>query len=60
MKTAIDGGKMDGWDHISQCSARTGYACLEQDAPNRIPTLATLADTFAISDRTFQLYTPSS
>jgi phospholipase C len=60
MKTAIDGGKMDGWDHIPQCSARTGYACLEQDAPARIPTLATLADAFALSDRTFQLYTPSS
>jgi phospholipase C len=57
---AIDGGKMDGWDHISQCSARTGYACLEQEAPERVPTLATLADSFVISDRTFQLYTPSS
>jgi phospholipase C len=60
MKTAIQGGKMDGWDHITQCTARTGYACLEQDAPSRIPTLAKLADTFALSDRTFQLNTPSS
>ena len=38
----------------------TGYACLEQVGPGRVPTLAKLADTFVISDRTFQLYTPSS
>jgi phospholipase C len=60
MKRAIDGGKMDGWDHILGCTAHTGYACLEQDAPERIPTLAKLADTYALSDRTFQLSTPSS
>jgi phospholipase C len=60
MKTAIDGGRMDGWDHITGCTARLDYACMEQDAPARIPTLAKLADTFVISDRTFQLYTPSS
>src|SRR4029077_1232435 len=60
MRTAINGGTMDGWDHIPQCNAHTGYACLEQDAPDRIPTLAALADTYVISDRTFQLNTPSS
>ncbi len=42
------------------CTEAMGYQCLEQDDPRRIPTLASLADTFVISDRTFQLYTPSS
>jgi phospholipase C len=60
MKTAIHGGLMDGWDHIPQCTKSFGYHCLEQDDPSRVPTLAALADQFVISDRTFQLYTPSS
>ncbi len=60
MITAIDHGLMDGWDRIPQCTESTGYACLEQDDPSRIPALSALADQYVISDRTFQLNTPSS
>jgi phospholipase C len=60
MRTAMHHGLMDGWERIPQCTQAMGYACLEQDEPSRVPTLAALADQFVISDRTFQLYTPSS
>ena len=52
--TAIDGGKMDGFNLIVGCEVTTNYACYEQYAPSRIPNLAALARTFAISDRTFE------
>jgi phospholipase C len=60
MRTAINGGGMDGWDHIPQCTEAAGYNCFEVDDRSRVPTLSDLADQFVISDRTFQLYTPSS
>ena len=60
MLTAMHGGRMDGWNHIPQCTKKFGFQCLEVDAPSRVPTLSALADQYVISDRTFQLYTPSS
>ena len=52
--TAIDGGKMDGFDLIAGCEATTNYACYEQYVPGHIPNLAALARAFVISDRTFE------
>ncbi len=60
MVTAINGGQMNGWDRIPECKKFTGYACLEQDDRSRIPNLSNLADQYVISDRTFQLNTPST
>jgi phospholipase C len=59
-RTAMHKGLMDGWERIPQCTEAMGYQCLEQDDRSGIPTLSALADQFVISDRTFQLYTPSS
>jgi len=55
--TASDGGKMDGWAHLSGCTKSTGYRCLSQFSPSQIPNLADLARHFVISDRTFQMDT---
>jgi phospholipase C len=51
---AIDGGKMDGFNLIVGCEAKTNFACYQQYAPSRIPNLAALARAFVISDRTFE------
>jgi phospholipase C len=53
-RTAIDGGLMDGFSLISGCTADTGYACYTQFDQPQIPNLWSLAQTFTISDRTFQ------
>ncbi|MDQ1421611.1 MAG: hypothetical protein QOJ52_3573 [Acidimicrobiaceae bacterium] len=53
-QNAIDGGRMDGFDHIPGCGA-PGYACLTQFDPTQIPNLAALARQYTISDRTFQM-----
>jgi len=53
---AIDGGKMDGWEHISSgCGAKTGYACVSGYQPWQVPNLSLLARDFAISDETFSM-----
>lgn len=52
--TAIDGGRMDGFDLINGCTPSTGYACYEQYASSSIPNLTALAQSFALSDRTFE------
>jgi phospholipase C len=52
--TAIDGGKMDGFDRIQGCTAADNYACYTQVSPSQIPNLAALARGFVISDRTFE------
>jgi phospholipase C len=52
--TAIDGGKMDGFDLVVGCDVSTNYACYQQFQPSQIPNLAALARTFTISDRTFE------
>jgi phospholipase C len=51
---AINGGAMNGWDHVAQCDKSFSYRCLTQVHAGRVPTLWTLADTYAISDRTFE------
>jgi phospholipase C len=51
---AIDGGKMDGWQKISGCSA-PAYSCIGGYMPSQVPNLTGLADRFAISDRTFSM-----
>ncbi len=54
-QVAIDGGKMDGWQKVQGCNARTGYACIGGYTPAQVPNLAALARRFAISDRTFSM-----
>jgi len=59
--TAIDGGKMDGFDQISGCGAPQ-YACystyeptLSGGGPNpSVQNVISLANTFAVSDMTFE------
>ena len=52
--TAIDGGQMDGFSRIDSCRAQTGYHCYTQYHPSQIPNVVALANTFAVSDRTFE------
>jgi len=52
---AIDGGKMDGWQKVPGCTAKTGYACIGGYTPAQVPNLTALASRFAISDRTFSM-----
>jgi phospholipase C len=52
--SAIDGGAMDGWAQIRGCAAPS-YHCLTYYTPSQIPNLATLADRFVVSDRTFSM-----
>jgi phospholipase C len=54
-QAAIDRGRMDGWEHVSGCTAATGYACISGYTPAEVPNLARLASRFAISDRTFSM-----
>ena len=52
---AINGGAMNGWDRVWNCGSNGGYKCLSQvqDA-SVVPTLWSLADTYAMSDMTFE------
>jgi phospholipase C len=52
---AINGGAMDGWNHVLLCRPRDHYKCLTYYTPSQIPNLAALADKFVISDRTFSM-----
>ncbi|HEX2321523.1 MAG TPA: alkaline phosphatase family protein [Streptosporangiaceae bacterium] len=54
-RRAIDGGKMDGWQHVEGCGANTGYACIGGYLPGQVPNVTALATQFAISDRTFSM-----
>jgi phospholipase C len=56
-EVAIDGGRMDGWENIPQrdCDAASGYACISGYQPRQIPNIASLAQTYWISDHTFSL-----
>ena len=54
-ETAIDHGKMDGWQKLQGCGATRAYACIGGYTPSQIPNLTALADAFAISDRTFSM-----
>jgi phospholipase C len=51
--TAINRGLMNGFDRIAGCLKSEKYGCLSQYAPSQIPNTATLAQNFAVSDRTF-------
>jgi phospholipase C len=51
-QTAIDGGRMDGFDDIDGCQAPQ-YACYTQFQPADVPVLSALANQFTISDHTF-------
>jgi len=54
-RTAIDGGKMDGWQKLTGCGPKSGYACIAGYQPTQVPNLIALARQFAISDRTFSM-----
>jgi Tol biopolymer transport system component len=54
-KRAVNGGRMNGFPKIEGCDESTGYACYMQYHQDQIPNLWSLAETFAISDRTFEL-----
>ncbi|HEX5188284.1 MAG TPA: alkaline phosphatase family protein [Streptosporangiaceae bacterium] len=54
-RLAIDGGKMDGWQKIKGCTASKKYACISGYKPSHVPNLVSLANRFAISDRTFSM-----
>jgi phospholipase C len=58
--SAIDGGKMDGFNKISGCGSSGGYACYTQFYPDQIPNTAALARRFAISDHTFEQHSVPS
>ncbi|CAN5171305.1 hypothetical protein BH20ACT24_BH20ACT24_01620 [soil metagenome] len=51
---AINGGQMNGFDLIQNCTAAEDYACYQQYDPEQVPSLAALARAFVISDRTFE------
>jgi phospholipase C len=53
--TEVDGGKMDGWSAIPKCVANGVNLCLTYYAPSQVPTLTSLANKYAISDRTFSM-----
>ncbi len=62
-KAAIHGGEMDGWDLMPHgsgglggqgCPAEDDYPCLTQAHAGASPTVWSLADTYAISDMTFE------
>ena len=53
-QTALDGGAMDGFDHVAGCTQAAAYACLSQFDPSQIPNLAALARRYTVSDRTFE------
>jgi phospholipase C len=72
MVIAIDKGKMDGFDIMpgsndgssgfvkGSCAKKDGYPCLVQIQPGGLPNLWSLADTYVISDRTFETATSAS
>ena len=53
--TAVNGGLMNGWDRIGNCSEDKAYRCFQQYEPHQVPNYSALARRFVISDRTFQL-----
>jgi phospholipase C len=54
-RAAINGGRMDGWQHVQGCGATTSYACIGGYLPAQVPNVTALAKQFAISDRTFSM-----
>ena len=54
-RTAINGGKMNGFEAIRGCSSGEQYRCYSQFDEDQIPNLWHLAEQYAVSDRTFEL-----
>ena len=61
-RTAIDGGKMDGFAKVNGCRASGNtqpgsipYGCFSQATSGEVDNLWKLAQAFALSDRTFEL-----
>jgi phospholipase C len=52
---AIDDGRMDGFSTIRGCRRSMHYRCYSQFRPRQIPNIISLARSFALSDRTFQM-----
>jgi phospholipase C len=59
-QTAIHGGAMDQFDLINGCTSPQSYQCMTQFSPSQIPNLAAMAETYGISDRTFEFSTSPS
>ncbi len=53
-QNAINGGAMNGWEKVSGCQQKKAYKCYVQYTPDQIPSLAALAQNYAIADRTFE------
>jgi phospholipase C len=53
--TSVNGGAMDGFSEVPGCKKIQHYACYQTFDPSSIPNLSTLAERFAMSDRTFSL-----
>ena len=54
--TAINGGLMNGFNHISQCDGATGgnyLNCYSRYGSGGVANLATIAKAYAVSDHTF-------
>lgn len=51
---AMNGSKMDGWQHVGGCGA-PAYPCISGYRPSALPDITTLASRFAISDNTFSM-----
>jgi phospholipase C len=51
---AINGGLMNGWDNVFGCGSVFQYRCLTQVQAGTLPNLWSMADTFAMSDMTFE------
>ena len=51
---AINGGLMNGWEQILNCSEADGHLCYQQFDPTQIPILTDLARNHVISDETFE------
>src|SRR5262249_3024896 len=52
---AMNHGKMNGWEKIEGCHADQGYACISGYKRRQEPNIISLANHFAISDRTFSM-----
>ena len=58
--TAMNDGKMNGFDKISGCTKTDNYRCYSLYGTKQVPNIAALASTFAVSDRTFESATVPS
>jgi phospholipase C len=54
-QTAMNGGRMNGWDRVSGCEAPQRN-CLEYYTPKQIPNYTQLAGEYTVNDRTFSMY----